>query len=214
MNEDLQQALRYDGLADAERLTGKSYKEDESLVWLGMALMQKQNETKNALLFLNRDTISNRQTIPEFFEILADMGFREILKLAIEGTQDHFHVFWKSGLLITLDTFHGSINGGTCYFNFRGPRNAIHGSNGWVKNTERGPVWKGDTDIREGLRHKLDTMSEVGELLETWVSKPFLWLLHYRDTKTEGYDHESITSERIAMLPEYVRKAIAGEETP
>jgi hypothetical protein len=211
MNPDLAQALAYDPISDAEKRMGKSYKEDDSVTWLAMALMQDQRKTTDALIFLNRDTNSMRQTIPEFFDILADMGFREVLKLAIEGTSDHFHVFWKPGLLLRLDTYMGrSVNSGTCYFNYRGPRDAINGSNGWIQDTEHGPAWSGDTDIREGLRHKLDTMAEAGELLEDWIKQPFLWLLHYMDTKVEGYDHKAITAERIAMLPEDVRTAISG----
>lgn len=211
MNTDLKEALAYDPISDAEKRMGKSYKDDDAVTWLGVALMQDQRMAKDALLFLNRDTNSMRQTIPEFFEILADMGFREVLKIGIEGTPDHFFIFWKAGLLVKLDTYMGrSVNSATCYFNYRGPRDAINGSNGCIQGTEDQPVWYGDTDIREGLRHKIETMSEAGELLEKWIKPPFLWLLHYMDTKAKGYDYNAINAERIAMLPEDVREAISG----
>ncbi len=214
MDKDLEQALSYDPIADAEKRTGRSYKKDVSVAMQGWALMQAQRETKDALLFLNRDTNSTRQTIPEFLGILVEMGFREVLKLPIADTPDHFYVFWKPGLLVKLDTYMGrSVNGGDCYFNYRGPRGAIRGSNGPVPGAEP-MVWYGDMDIREGLRHKLDTMAEAGELLEEWISQPLLWLLHYMDTKTEGYDYKAITAERIAMLPEDVRMAISGKSCP
>lgn len=153
------------------------------------------------------DTDSTHQTIPEFFEILADMGFREVLKLAIEDTPDHFHVFWKAGLLVALDTYMGSVNSGNCYFNYRGPVVAISGRSGshaLIQNTDQ-CVWRGDIDIRRALRHNLDAMARDGEFLEEWIEQPFLWLLHYMDTRVEGYDHNEITAERIAMLPEDVR---------
>jgi hypothetical protein len=141
--------------------------------------------------------------------LLKEMGFREVLKLAIEATPDHFHIFWKQGLLIKLDTYMGSINSGSCYFNYRGPRDAINGSNGFIPTTEDNHAWYGDTDIREGLRHKLDTMSEAGEFLHPWMRQPFFWLLHYKDTKVEEYDYKAINAERIALLPKDVQKAIS-----
>lgn len=203
MKNELTKALDYDGLAEAEKLTGNSYKEDANVVWLGMGLMHRQQEEKDALLFLNRDTNSNKQTISEFFDILKDIGFVEVLKLPIPGTEDHFHVFWKSGLLIRLDTWNNRcVNGGDVYFNYQGNRSDLHhASNGLVAGTD--DVWGGYRDIREGFRNFLDI---PGKFLAPWVKKPFLWLLHYQDTKVEGYSYEKINAERIDMLPAYVRE--------
>ncbi|TXH48892.1 MAG: hypothetical protein E6Q97_23855 [Desulfurellales bacterium] len=212
MNTQLDEALKYDPLADAENITGQSYKQNDAVAWLGMALMQDQRKTKDALLSANRDTNAFRQTIPEFFDILDDMGFREVLKIAIEGTRDHFHVFWKPGLLIRLDTYAGrSVNSGSCYYNYRGPRSVVSGSNGGIQHAGE-LVWVGGMDIREGFRHKLDTMAEAGEFLDEWIKPPFLRLLHYADEKVEGYDYKKITTQRIAMLPEDVRATITGSQ--
>ena len=55
MNTDLAKALAYDPISDAEKRMGKSYKEDDSVTWLGMALMQDQRKTTDALLFDQSD---------------------------------------------------------------------------------------------------------------------------------------------------------------
>jgi hypothetical protein len=63
-------------------------------------------------------------------------------------------------------------------------------------------------DCREAIRYYLGKMRETGTFLPVWENRPFLWLLHYMDTKDEGYDYKAITASRIAQLPEHVRNAI------
>lgn len=72
-------------------------------------------------------------------------------------------------------------------------------------------VWVGDHDCREAVKTNILGLIDNGVFLPKWKKRPFLWLLHYMDTKTEGYDYEAITNERIAMLPEDVRKAITPD---
>jgi len=67
-------------------------------------------------------------------------------------------------------------------------------------------VWSGDKDIREGLRNFLDGIADG--VVSPWKHVPFLWLLSHEDPKVEGYDYKAINEERIAMLPEHVRKDI------
>jgi len=110
MKTELQEALEYDAIAEAEKLMGESYKDNDAVTLLGMHLMHKQREKKDALLFLNQDTNATRQTIPEFFTILESMGFTKVLEVGI------LHVFWKPGLLLKLDTFYERVNSGSCYF--------------------------------------------------------------------------------------------------
>ena len=155
------------------------------------------------------DTNSSSQTPHEFINVLTESGFKEVLKIPIDSSENFF-VFWRPGLLITLDTFIGRVNRAMLYFNFCGQRSAIHGSSAFVADTDQGRVYSGSTDIRNGLRYKLGDMLEVGTLLEKWVERPFLWLLHYEDTKAAGYKFDDINAERIALLPENVREAISG----
>ncbi len=212
MNKELNDALQYDPLAQAEKICGKSYKEDESVAWLGMAMQMEHNDRISALLKQNRDTCY-RNTLEEQIAVFEDMGFRLLICEPIEGTKDKWRIFWRAGVLLFCDSYSGdkSLNSGKIYFNYCGPREAmIQCSNGYAGKVDGENVYSGSKDVREGLRHCLDTMTESGKLLEKWVEKPFLWLLHYMDTKIEGYDYNEINSERIAMLPDDVREAIGA----
>lgn len=72
-------------------------------------------------------------------------------------------------------------------------------------------IWSGEHDCREATKFKIDKLSQNGVFLKTWKSRPFLWLLHYMDTKTEGWDFSKISEERVKMLPLCVQERIRGE---
>jgi hypothetical protein len=69
-------------------------------------------------------------------------------------------------------------------------------------------VWCGDHDAREALRHKIQGLQSAGQLLPRWQHRPWLWLLHYQDTKDINYDHAAITQSRIKMCPKWVQEMI------
>lgn len=73
-------------------------------------------------------------------------------------------------------------------------------------------IWSGDHDCREALKFNINRLAENGTFLKKWNEQPFLWLLHYMDTKKEGYNYKSINEERIAMLPIDVQELIKGEK--
>jgi hypothetical protein len=84
-------------------------------------------------------------------------------------------------------------------------------------------VWVGYHDCREAIRHKINGLDEFGTFVTPWVKQPFMWLLHYMDTKDaetgesldrldRNYDYEGIMRERFALLPADVR-AVTGEWT-
>jgi len=75
-------------------------------------------------------------------------------------------------------------------------------SNGLIK------IWVGNHDCREALKFNISELQKNGTFVKQWVDTPFLWLLHYMDTKSEGYDHEKITTERLNKLPKGVREAM------
>lgn len=212
-NPEIKAALEFDALHEAEKITGTYYKEDESAVWLSMAIAQRQREQTNALLFLNNDTNSWTQTAEEFFAVLKSMGFDLVLREDIPGTKDHFSIFWRNGVLLDCDTFRDgkSINGGKAYFNYRGPRDALNQCSNGLASKENGEyTWHCARDIREGLRFALQECESQGEILTKWVKRPFLWLLHYNDTKGK-YDYDAINEARIAKLPKEIQEAITPQ---
>lgn len=217
-NEELEEALRFDPLAEAERITGKSYKESADTASLGLLLTQQQGERTDALLFLNRDTRFNA-TLEEQLDVIKDLGFQKLAEGEIptnvkEKPGDKWMIFWHRGVLLFLDTyFEGkTLNSGKVYLNYCGPRTALNrSSSGWAGEIEGESVWDASYDIREGLRNYLEGIEAQGTILEKWIKPPFLWLLHYADTRVEGYDHKAITAARIALLPPEVQAAINGD---
>jgi len=83
---------------------------------------------------------------------------------------------------------------------------------GWNKNADDRFVKIGSLDCREGLLFHIKNMLEYGEFLQTWIERPFLWLLHHMDTKNPNYDYNKINKERISLLPKEVINAISPKE--
>lgn len=214
MNPELTEALHYDPIAHAEHIAGKSCEDDSFVVILGMGLMHQANEKKSALLFLNRDTNSWRQTLDEWDAIILDLGFQKVYDEPIPATDDRNRIFWHpDGILLHSDTFHGSVNSAKAYLFVKGNNRADisgGGSFGWIKYDEAtgSGVAEVSKDVREGFRHFLDGVRAGGEILPKWPKIPFLWLLHHEDVRHGPYDHNAINAGRIACLPEHVRAAI------
>lgn len=214
--DELTELLHSDGLAMAEKITGKSYKEDEGTQGLGFLFHMDINQRKRELLE-SRDDTTFSNTLNRYQRIITQYGFREVLHLPFEGNYgpDDFYVYWHDdGLLLSFDTFTWSsdkeqtVNGGKVRYNWR-PNEGLE--NRWELTSSghfQDSVWSGDHDCREALIFNLEQLRANGEFINPWVDTPWLWMLHYMDTKIEGYDHKAITAERVAMLPDEVRRAI------
>lgn len=275
--------LELDPLAEAEKLTGKSYKNDKETSNLGFLLqIQKSKETNKLLTELDDTLFSN--TEKDYLRKMKGFGFDEVLKLPFvneKGITERFYVLFHRnlGILLTFDTYtwgddgswakageevpHPGVNGGNFYYNWspnpKINRIGLTSSGGFMrrkadrfltmfdKNFEKEidqttlnivpeldwenstseersvrykeiqdaldklghrTVWSGNHDCREAVKLKITNMINKGVFLPKWKEQPFLWLLHYMDTKTKGYDYKKINEERIAMLPQYVRDAI------
>ncbi|MFA7287256.1 MAG: hypothetical protein WC055_00090 [Melioribacteraceae bacterium] len=207
---DIKSLLSFDPLSEAEKITGKSYKKDSFTSDLGFILHLDHNQNKRKVLSENKDTYCG-QSLMEFLGVIENMGFIMLSCVDIQGTEDKYRIFWRDGILIFCDSYHDdtSINGGTAYFNYKGPRSAMDRcSSGFAEEINGIEVYEGSRDIREGFRLCINEMEANGEFLSKWVKSPFLWLLNYMDSKVKGYDYKEINSERIKCLPEYVQEAI------
>jgi hypothetical protein len=208
--------LRFDGLAEAERVTGTSYKESRGTQLLGMALHIAGNERKSAALRAAGDSCFGT-TIEEYHQIIKRLGFLQVLNIPFtcrENTEA-FQIWWHDtdAILLAFDTYGGkSVNGGKFYYNVKLPFASceIRSSGHFLEFDEKAKegIWSGDHDCREAIRYHVERLREEGDFVNPWKERPFIWLLHHGDTKVEGYDYKAINSERIAMLPENVRTAI------
>lgn len=214
-------SLSYDPLAEAERITGSSYKDDESTAFLGMMLAMEHSRSKSEIMRATNDTCHNN-TLGENIAVIEGMGFQLLQSAPFTSvcgertSEEKWFIYWKEGILVFFDTFHGSLNSGHAYFNlsqFPTPdnRQSLQGFSGGYAHTPDGNIVSfGSIDIREGFHYRLNSYKERGTFLTEWVEQPFLWLLHHMDTKEPNYDRDSINRERISLLPVDVQKAILG----
>lgn len=209
--EQIEEALNFDALSHAEKLTGRSYKSDHDTEQLGLGLHLAHGERKRDLLRSAGDTYW-AQPMLEWIGVVEALGFELVHVEPIPTTQDVFRIWWRDdGLLLKADSYWGdkSVNSANVHFNYCGPRGAMHQcSNGFAGEVAGEAVWRGNRDAREGLRFALDRMQSQGRFVNPWLEQGFLWLLHYMDTKQEDYDYRAITAARLAKLPERVRAAI------
>lgn len=211
LDEQIKEAMAFDPIAAIEKATGKSYKEDERIALASIPLGIAAGERKKELLMLKDDSYFDI-TIPDFIRLLGRMGFSKVLEEDIPGGEGNkYRIFWRSGVIVSFDSYWGdeSVNGGSAYLvtrtNEEGRRPTRSG-NGWIDYDNR--ILHADHDVREGLRMFLEEVERNGEILSKWPSRPFLWLLHYMDTKEPGYDYKKITQARIERLPQEVQDAI------
>lgn len=210
--------LAADALDMAEKLVGK---DEKKVVSLGLGLQMMIGAEKMVLLKETGDTYFS-MLIGEFCAVLIMNGFINVLTFPFMGTgygdvaaiQEYLYFFWNKdkSILVTFDTFAGkSVNGAKAWFNwlqYEGQRNdmPINGG-GWKDSRFIGE----SIDAREGFIRYIERMEISGEFLTKWESDPFLWLLHYMDTKDAKYDYKAINKERIKLLPAEVRVAINTE---
>jgi hypothetical protein len=228
--DDIESLLRFDAIAEAEKITGKSYKYDGGTAHLGFALSMAGNDLKRQALESSDDTHYG-MTYDDALRIYASEGFQVIYSRYFRGRYfseekdplETFRVLWHpDGILATAESYKGkTLNSSKIYYNIEfaadlegdGYWNYISsGSLDQPAYAEGRHLWVGDHDVREGLRHKLATLRSVGKFQEKWVSRPFLWFLTYTDTDVPDYDYKAMNAAVIATFPEHVRTAITPEE--
>lgn len=220
---EIDDLLRFDALAAAERITGQSYKEDGPTMALGAILHLDASARKREELALRDDTHYGMAT-HDALRIYAELGFEEIHGHQFEGTYgpEIYRVLWHpDGILATVESYSWTgekpgVNNTKIYFSHQA--------------TDSEPVlWKfpmsgrspsagistGDIDTREGLRHILAKLRDAGEFLNPWVEPGYLSLVDYAqwhtqdDVSPRSLDFsKNITAEVVSTFPLEVRQAI------
>lgn len=169
-DKDLGNLLDIDPLAEAEKITGKSYKDEDpdypvpgfnETSALGFALNFEHARNKERVLQEMDDTCF-RNTLEDYTRIITEEGFEKILEIPFIGdgwgepVNDTFFVYWHpDGILLQFDTYNGNetINGSTFHYNWvtnsDGMRQNVTSSGGCVRHDQSGEhlsMW----DIVEG----------------------------------------------------------------
>lgn len=224
MTAEFDKLIDFDPLNEAESLTGKSYKEDESTAALGTFLhLEKMKEVQMEMAL--RDDFHYSISWKDSLRILNELGFEEIYSKSFNRElcgflyNDCYKIFWKDGVLLTHESFRNSevVNRTQFYFNWIPddgdipPRSSGHFFFPHERSSE-GRVWIGNKLIFEGLRNDLQVMESTGEFLETWVESPRLRLIP-ESVEVDFEEGRRLTGEVISELPEKVQKSILPVET-
>jgi len=178
----IQEALDQDALRDAEKITGKSYKEDKDTQGLGLDLHLKKNDALRVMLTKNRDTIFSSSQ--EYYtEIIQENGFEKFYHEDFEGrndTEDSLQLWYRPGLFLCFDTYGKNINGSHLYYNWKPTVDdypwQIFSSYSWEND-----IVVGNHDGREALIHNITQLEKHGEFIEPWEHCAFHWISHYMD---------------------------------
>lgn len=218
---NLDRLLSFDPLAEAERVTRNSYKDDKGTMALGFLMHLDHGVEKRDALKAADDSWFN-MNLADTLDLYRRMGFVEVLCDEFTGRTysgepaptETFRILWHDkGILATVESHGGTRRNATkVYYNVAvtSPDWYQHISSGHLAGANDRKVWVGDHDAREGVRHNLAQLEGVGDFLPVWVERPFLWLLTYMDTDVDGCDYKAINAERIGRLPQHVQDAIGG----
>ncbi len=121
--EDIKKVLALDPLAEAEKFTGKSYKEDQGTSDLGMLMHLGHVRKKENLLKSIGDTTFSMSVI-DYLKVVTEFGFKELLVEDFYSKKHNTHeklyvmYHYELGILLKFDTFGGQRNGGDFYYNW------------------------------------------------------------------------------------------------
>lgn len=218
MTKTIDELLSFDALAEAEKVTGKSYKDDKGTEALGMMMHIRHNERKEEALKGLGDTTFSRD-MPWMRNFLSEQGFNAIHthKFAVEDmfTEEELNetveYFWHpEGILFVLESYHETdMNTCKAYFNWKANADSNTWPDGISGGFENG-VLIADKDGREGFAHFLKKMRAGGSFLPKWEKLGFIWLLSYADSKVGGYDYNAINAARLAHFPQHVKDAMGA----
>lgn len=215
-NTKLEALLNADGLGEAEKLTGKSYKSDSDTLALGILAVQRNaGAAKKALAELG-DTYHS-MPFTEGLEIIEDLGFEKILVRAFlaYGKTEYQVLYWrKDGVLLKVDSYgggeKGTVNGLSIYYNIEFKDSAEAWKVGASGHYHRESydagrfVWVGNHSLVSGaLRYTLACLEEKGTFLPVWIEDVHPYLNHY------GKDEQPSTAELFSRFPAEVQDALA-----
>lgn len=188
--------LNFDPLAQAETLTGKSYKEDRETSAMGFLMLNENRVSKENALKQTNDLYRGMEFL-DAVDIVLDLGFElvyaNVLTEAKSERKVHFQVYWRKGILLVLESYSTRVNKAIIYYNYQNadgdshPRpEGINGSSYWTRRTpgfqdvlpDDPWVMVGDKQVSEGLRHYVNLLDLSGGVLETWKYTPSILSLY------------------------------------
>jgi len=228
-DEYLDRLLSFDPLGAAEDFmvasgrAGVNAANDPRVIAVGTIVGQNHQQAKQEALMARDDTTFSND-LERYVGIVERNGYEMVLREGFTDSRSANNALYvfahPDGLLLCFDSYYedSRVNGGKVYYNWKPHADKYpmeitsslrHGEDG---------VKVGDHDCREALIYRMDRLREYGDFLPIWQAKSFFWLTHYEDHhRLEGASYEirseqyrTLTNERIAKFPEWVREMIGG----
>lgn len=123
IKQQIESELKFDGLSEAEKLTGRSYKEDKLTESIGF-LNHIQHVTRMKNLMTAVDDTMFSETESEYHRKVVEFGFKTLVKIPFFSTsskqEENFYIMfhYDYSILLCWDTFYGDRNGGNFYYNW------------------------------------------------------------------------------------------------
>jgi len=220
MDKITEKYLDFDALLEAEKVTGKSYKEDSATQNLGLLLHVQASRAKRNHLKSRNDTYYSIHWA-EFKTICSQNGFTTLLQDNFVGEggkyEDEFFIAHRGGIVLKAESFQGvHTNSATVYFNakangddksycpkhFSGHQIYIGqypDARGFAPSGAALDqfVYVGYLSGLEGIISNLDDLEDHCQILLPWIESPFMYLLTYQESRdiqkceSEGRDDES-----------------------
>lgn len=232
MNNEIERALNFDPIAEAEKVTGKGHWSGFDSADNSLALLMgiTSNANKKDLLAQANDTYFG-MSWSYFIDQLFSRGFK--LGTAWRFTDDKYGeiheevaviYYREDGILIFAESYSNatSVNSGKCWYELEFSDEANSTGDAFRRIIRTGGMHaekklNNQIDIREGLFHKLETAAECGKFIPVWEHNTFLWISDYVESrlisgyKSEDYGVEmhKLTSKHISACPEIVQKMVA-----
>jgi hypothetical protein len=223
LHEHIRQAIEFDPLDIAEKITNKDYHNNKDTSMLGLALHMDHVQVKKQLLIQNND-VHFGMSLESYIDTFLDIGFvlfyNEEFKCSSTGTMESLHCLLEKrrGVMLIFDTYTMSkkgLNGGDVYFNWKAndPHYHLYGCSQHLIEDD---IIVGYFDCREGVRFRLEDMDSKGKFITPWKERPFHWISTHEDhkhpeTKEHNYNFHHLykaTEERIAKFPPEIQKLI------
>lgn len=219
-SELIKKLQNLDPLQLAEDALGGSYKEDEFIAFSGMQLQMMKSKMLNELMMATDDTKFS-ETTEEYLRKVLSIGFEVVYEedFRAKKINEKFFILWHKeySILLCFDTFHGSRNSSSMYYNWSPNEDARHlTSSGSVfssymdletmtekPNPEKCPKW--NKEPWEEFRETQKAWSERNKAYVTENNLRMIWVGNH-DAREAIKNNISLMVKNGIFLTKWVEK--------
>lgn len=196
--EKIKEMLSFDPLLAAEKIAGKSYKDNDDVGLLGLGISIKHSEIKNAMLDSLGDSKYGSDLV-EYQDILAELGFELAASFPFQGSSwggepphketQYIYGHREYGIILAFDSYAGKrVNGGSFHYCWKpnsegeGARYGITSSGGFESESrikwrhepefiDKSPddlYWCGFHDCQEAIKFHIQQLLANGTFYPKW----------------------------------------------